>query len=206
MKNIFKTSFRNFVRNPVTNSINLLGLGISLALVIILSVYCYSELTTDRFHKNGDNVYLYWSTASVYTPAILKDYIDKDIPGVESTVRIGGTDAIPVFQVEDKEPITSDMIYADEDFFKLFTYDAISGNLQTALKDPMTLVITESLSKKLFGNKSALGKVIKLDNNKEFTVSAVIKEPKANSCLSFSAVASFATQKYGRTNSQEFTD
>ena len=208
MKTILKTSVRNFIHRPVTNTINLLGLGISLALVIILSVYCYSELTTDRFHENGDNVYLYWSTDQLgaYTPAILKDYIDKDIPEVESTVKIGGTDAIPVFQVEDREPIASDMIYADEDFFKLFTYDAISGNLQTALKDPFALVITESLSKKLFGNKSALGKMVKLDNNKEFTVSAVIKKPKANSCFSFSAVASFATQKYGRANSQEFTD
>ncbi|MDP2335570.1 MAG: hypothetical protein Q8N05_03780 [Bacteroidota bacterium] len=51
MQNIFKTTYRNFVRKPATNLINLLGLAVSLALVILLSVYCYSELTTDRFHE-----------------------------------------------------------------------------------------------------------------------------------------------------------
>ena len=59
MQNIFKSTYRNFVRKPVTNLINLVGLAISLALVIILSVYSYSELTTDNYHKNGDRVYLF---------------------------------------------------------------------------------------------------------------------------------------------------
>jgi putative ABC transport system permease protein len=51
MKYVLKTIMRNFIRKPVNNLINLIGLAISLTLVIILSIYCYSELTTDRFHK-----------------------------------------------------------------------------------------------------------------------------------------------------------
>ena len=206
MNYLIKTIIRNFTRRPVTNLINLMGLAISLTLVIILSVYCYSELTTDNFQKNGERVYLYGLEDHVYTPGILKEHIDAKVPGVESTVRISGTWEAPVFQSENKEPITSDLIFADEDFFKLFTYNFIEGNTETALKEPMSVVITKSLSHKLFGSEAVLGKTIKLNNDKSLTVSAVIEEPDANSCLTFSAVTTIATRKIVQENGGEYTE
>ncbi len=206
MKYLFKTIIRNFRRKPATNLINLLGLSVSLTLVIILSVYCYSELTTDYFHKNRDLIYLYGLDDHVYTPGILKEHIDAKVPGVESTVRISGTWEAPVLQAENKEPVTSDLIFADEDFFKLFTYKFIEGNPETSLKEPMSAVITKSLSQKLFGSESALGRTIKLNNDKNLTVSAVIIEPDANSCISFSAVTNMATRKIVQKNDGEYTE
>jgi putative ABC transport system permease protein len=206
MKYLFKTIIRNFTRKPVTNLINLFGLAISFTLVIILSVYSYSELTTDNFHKNGERVYIYGLEDHIYTPWILKEHIDAKAPGVESTVRVGGTWEAPVFRVENKEPIKSDLIFADEDFFKFFTYNFIEGNVESALKEPMSVVITKSLSHKLFGNQDALGKTIKLNNDKNLTVSAIIEEPEANSCLTFSAVTSMATRKIVQENEGEYTE
>ena len=206
MQNIFKTTYRNFVRKPVTNLINLMGLAVSLALVIILSVYCYSEFTTDTHQKNGERVYLYGLEDHVYTPGILKEHIDMKVPGVESTVRISGTWDTPVFQVENKDPIASDLIFADEGFFRLFTYKFIQGNAETALKEPMTIVVTKELSDKLFGNEAALGKIIKLNNNQSLTVSAVIEVPEAKSCLNFSALSNIATRKIVMENAGEFTE
>jgi putative ABC transport system permease protein len=206
MKYLVKTIIRNFTRRPATNLINLLGLSISLALVIILSVYCYSELTTDSFHRNRERVFLYGLDDHVYTPGILKEFIDSKVPGVESTVRISGTWETPVFQAENKEPITSDLIFADVDFFRLFTYRFIEGNPETALKDPMSVAITKSLSHKLFGSESALGKPIKLNNDKSLIVNAVIEEPEANSCLSFSAVTNMDTRKIVQENEGEYTE
>ena len=207
MKYLFKTIIRNFTRRPVTNLINLLGLTISLTLVIILSVYCYSELTTDKYHKNGERVYLYLpSDDRIYTPGILKENIDLKIPGVESTIRICGTWEAPVFQAENREPLTSNLLFADEEFFRFFSYNVLEGDLASALKDPLTVVITKTLSDKLFGREQVLGKTIKLNNSKELTVSAVIEEPKANSCLSFSAVTSMATQKIVQGEAGEFID
>ena len=201
MKYLFKTIIRNFRRKPVTNLINLLGLAVSLTLVIILSVYCYSELTTDHFQKNADRVYIYGLTEDrIYTPGILKEHIDTNIPGVESTVRIGGSWEAPVFQTDGKEPI-----FTDEEFFKVFTYKAIEGNLEYSLKDPMSVVITKSLSDKLFGGETALGKPVKLNNTQVLTVSAVIEEPKDNSCISFSAITSMATRKIIQPEEGEFT-
>lgn len=210
MQNIFKSTYRNFIRKPATNLINLGGLAVSLALVIILSVYSYSELTTDNYHKNGERLYVYSDLVSEFkqlnTPAILKDQMDVNIPEVESSVRVAGVWEEPVFQVDNREPITSDIITADPDFFKLFTYDAVEGNLETALKDPMTVVLAEPLAKKLFGNESALGKTLKINNKQTLTVSAVFQEPKANSCLSFNSIASNATRKIIYPNGGEFIE
>jgi len=208
MQNIFKSTYRNFVRKPATNLINLLGLVVSLALVIILSMYSYSELTTDNYHKNGDRVYSYsdLTEGRMNIPAILKDQIDLNIPEIESTVRIAGTWEAPVFQVDNHDPITSDIVTADPDFFKLFTYEAVEGNLGTALKEPMTIVLTEPLALKLFGKEPVLGKTLKINNQKTLTVSAVIKVPKTNSCLSFSSITSNDTRKIVFSNGDEFVN
>jgi putative ABC transport system permease protein len=206
MKYIFKTIIRNFSRKPVTNLINLLGLAASLTLVIILAVYCYRELTTDNFQINGSRVYIYGLTEDqIYTPGILKEHIDAKIPGVESSVRIGGSWEAPVFQVDDNEPLTSDLIFADDNFFTLFTYQAVEGNLQNALKEPMAVVITKSLADKLFGEEKAFGKQIKLNNSHQLTVTAVIEEPKANTCLSFNAITCMGTRKIVQNEDGELT-
>ncbi len=207
MKTVIKSLYRNFVRKPITNLINLVGLAVSLALVIILSVYSYSELNTDNYHKNGDRVFIFANLkGQVFMPAILKDQIDLNIPEVETAIRLAGTWEAPVFQVEDHDPITSDLIFADDGFFNLFTYKAAEGNPETALKEPMTVVVTKPLAEKLFGKSPALGKIVKLNNDKELTVSAVINEPEANTCLSFSAITSVATRKIVQSSGQEFTD
>ena len=76
MKYLFKTIIRNFTRKPVTNLINLLGLSISLTLVIILSVYCYSELNTDNFHKNeGESTYMDYQKAVFIHQEFLKSIL-----------------------------------------------------------------------------------------------------------------------------------
>lgn len=210
MNTIFRSIYRNFIRKPATNLINLGGLAISLALVIVLSVYAYSELTTDNFHKNNDHLYVYSDLASehksLHTPAVLKDQIDLNIPEVESAVRVAGTWEEPVFQVDDHDPITSDIITADPAFFKLFSYEAVEGNLSSALNDPMTIVLAEQLAKKLFGNEPAMGKTLKINNKQTLTVSAVFQEPKANSSLSFSSITSNTTRKIIYPNEGEFTE
>jgi putative ABC transport system permease protein len=207
MRNLFKTIFRDFIRKPVINLINLFGLAVSLALVVMLSVFSYSELTTDHFHTNGDRVYLYGQiNGGINTPGILKELIELNIPDVESTVRIAGTWQSPIFQVENHEPLVSDLIFADDEFFKLFTYKVIEGDLNSALKNPMSVIITKSLAEKLFGRDQPLGKTMKLNNSYDLTITAVIEEPIANSCLTFSAICSNKTRKIVQPNGGEFKE
>ena len=206
MKYVLKSTFRNFTRKPATNLINLVGLAVSLALVIILSVYSYSELTTDNYHKNGNRVYLCADlNGQINMPAILKDRVDLNIPEVESTVRLASWNT-SIFQAGEHDPITSDIVFADQDFFKLFTYQAAEGNLENVLKEPMTVVLTKPLAEKLFGKEQARGKTVKLNNEKELIVSAVINEPEANTSLSFSAITSIDTRKIIYPQREEFAN
>jgi putative ABC transport system permease protein len=137
-------------------------------------------------------------------PAILKDQIDLNIPEVESSVRLASTWEQPVFQVEGREPVTSDMVTVDDGFFKLFTYEVVEGNLETALKEPMSIVLMQPLAEKLFGKESAVGKTLKINNDKSLFVSAVIREPQSNSCLSFNSVTSIETRKIVNPNDREY--
>jgi len=207
MHNILKSTYRNFIRKPATNLINLLGLTVSLALVIILSVYSYSELTTDNYHINGDRVYLFSKeNNAIYSPALLKDQIDLSVPDVEASVRMAAMWQAPVFQAGNHEPLTSDMVFADRDFFNLFTYHAVEGNIENALNEPMTIVLSKNLAGLLFGPEPALGKTLKVNNNHYLTVSAVLEEPEANTVLSFSSLANNETRKIVNPNGDEFKE
>ena len=98
------------------------------------------------------------------------------------------------------------MVFADADFFKLFTYHAIEGNLETALKEPLTIVLAKHFAELLFGKEAALGKTLKLNNDQFLTVSAVIDEPKSNTILSFSSLANMETRKIVYPNGDEFKE
>jgi len=207
MENILKPIIRNFIRKPVINLINLFGLATSLVFVIILSVYCYSELTTDSYHANGERIYLIGKPgAGMNTPAVLKPHLDMEVPGVEAAIRVAGTWEAPVFQTKEGEPITSNLIFSDPEFFNFFSYKTIEGNCATALNNPMSVVITKTLANKLFGSNSAVGKIIKYNNGKLLTVSAVIEKPTGNSFLDFSAITSIETRKILQPSEGEFKE
>jgi putative ABC transport system permease protein len=208
MRVFLKTIIRNFIRRPVTNLINLLGLSISLTIVIILSIYSYSELTTDNFHENVDEVFLLRKNASahsLYTPGILAETIKGKIPGVKTIVRMTAAWDDAVFQSGEKEPIISDLLFSDKEFFDLFSYRSSEGNLNIALNEPMTVVISESLAGKLFGTEQAVGRTIKYNNDKILTITAVFREQEKNTCFRFNSITSIESQKILQPNPGQFT-
>jgi putative ABC transport system permease protein len=209
MKVVIKTIIRNFIHRPVINLINLFGLSVSLTLVIILSVYSYSELTTDNFHENGKEVFLLNKNpdrGGIYTPFVLTETINGKIPGVKSIVRLTSAWDAVVFQAQDKDPLVSDLAFTDKEFFALFSYTPSEGNLKTALNEPFSLVVSESLSAKLFGNESAIGRTVKYNNDRIFTITAVFKEQEKNTCFHFNAATSIESMKILQPNPGQFTE
>lgn len=211
MKRIILSTFRNYKRKPVTSFINLFGLSLSLSLVIILSVYCYSELSTDSHQQHAKQIYLVCNEKEITTygsisPGILKRELDFQVPSIKSSVRITHAWKTPVFKVENNEPINSELIFADSTFFKIFTYLPVSGSIENALKEPMSLVLTKSEAKKLFGKEQVVGKTVVLNNSHLLTVTAVIEEPKENSCLSIKAIVSLSSMLTMQGNEDDFTN
>ena len=207
MNNSIKLILRNLFRKPVTAIINIAGLSVSFALVLILMAYSYSEFTTDQFHKNHKNIYLIDKGEGwVYTPALLKSVIDNQLPQVEKSVRIRDAWRTPVFQANEDDPVKSDLLFADTGFFELFDYRALEGNLKSALNGPMSVVISKSLATRLFGNEKALGKTIKLYNKHFLTVSGVFDKQIPNTIFKFNAVCSLEAMQVIQPNKGDFTN
>ncbi|MFV0265855.1 MAG: ABC transporter permease, partial [Draconibacterium sp.] len=207
MMKIIKLTFRNLLRKPIITGINLLGLSVSLSLVVILSAYSYSEFSTDKFHTNHQNIYLVQPGEGwLFTPAVLKPAIDASIAGIKKSIRMRGKWNPPVYQVENKEPVESDLVFSDRDFFNLFDYTASEGNIKTALENPMSIVISKQLATRLFGSQPAIGEAVKLDNKHLLTVTAVLNEQPSNTIFSFSSIASIETMKRVQSdNAEDFT-
>ena len=205
-----KSIFRSIAKKPLIYSINFIGLMVSMAVVIILAVYCYGEITANRFNKNINNTYIVCSKGfnnelQTYTPAILKEQIEAQIPEVEKVVRMRSPWRKTALQIGENQPVESNIIFADSAFADVFSYQCIAGDLRRTLKTPMSIVLTSKEASKLFGQLSPIGQTIKVDNKQLLTVGAVIDEPKAKSSLSFDAIVPMMSISRLSPNGDELT-
>ena len=162
-----------------------------MAAAILIFLWIGSQLNYDQFHKNKDRIYEVWNNVSLNgvvnnwatTPKILATALEKDIPEVERAVRVDFP-SIYLLNTTDKKLKVSGYT-VDTGFLKMFTYPLVQGNIDMALNSPSKIIITEDLSKKLFGSEDAMGKTIRLENKDYFTVSGILKNPPANSRFKF---------------------
>ncbi len=199
-----KSAWRNLVRRRTYSFINIAGLALGLASTWLIALYIIDELSYDRFneksarifrvaqHSQWDNNEIHLAiTSGPFAPAIKAAF-----PEIEDAVRIdreGGGE----ITFGDKKIKQGDAIFADKSLLKIFSYSFISGN-QTALDNPESVVITESLAKKLFGApEKAFKQVIYFNKQFPATITAVIRDIPGNSHLRFSAVRPASDEQFG---------
>ncbi|MDN5200991.1 ABC transporter permease [Fulvivirgaceae bacterium BMA10] len=201
-KNYLKTSLRSLKKNTLFSSINIVGLAIGMS-VGILMILLLSELHSfDDFHAQKDNIYRVTSTRTLYgregnystASYYIGSQIDAQIPGVDK-VLIMGRDMSADLRTEEKAiPITG--FYAPTSFFDFFSFKLKKGNPQTALADPNNIVLTESASKKLFGDADPMGELVSADGHQDFQngiITGVIEDPPVNSHMQFEALVALKT-------------
>ena len=193
MRHTLKLIYRNFTKNLAVNLINVGGLTISMTVVLILAAYCYSELSTDLHHDNVDQTYLITNShelndMDIATPGVLADHLISNIPEAKKVVRLAGTWSPPVVKHEDGESFETILMFADDGFFDLFSYKPAAGNLEIALKEPMSAVLVSSEAIRLFGTTDVIGKSLTINNQYLVQVTAVVEENPNNSILSFKIV------------------
>lgn len=182
IQNFFKIAWRNLLRNKGFSFINILGLAIGMAAAVLISLWIKSELDYDQFHENRDRIYEAWNKATFSgklqcwntTPKALARATEKDIPQVERAVRVNWPNSY-LFSVGEKRLTVSGNI-VDTGFLQMFSFPLVKGNPETALKNGSSILLTEKLAKKIFGNEDAMGKIIKIDNKDNFTVTGIIKD------------------------------
>ncbi|PPL02993.1 ABC transporter permease [Parapedobacter indicus] len=191
LQNNFKIAWRNLKRDKGFSIINIIGLTIGLMAATAIALWIQSELTYDRFYSKTDRLYEVFTSdefqggkhAWGQTPAILGPTLAAEYPEVEAVVRIANMGNRYVFRVGDNK-FTPRGIAPDSSFFSLFDFNFIAGNPTTPLNGPNSVVLTESLAKRLFGKTSVIGQSIALDTVATLVVSAVIEDIPANSRFS----------------------
>lgn len=197
-KNYIKTAWRNVVRNKMYTAINVLSIAIALAAFWLIALYVGDEYSYDRNIPDADRIYrvaqhAVWESSSMDVPLTAPPFapaMKNAFPEVEVATRIdmeGGG----IMQYDNKTIRQNDIIFSDDQFFKVFGYDFIYGNAATALSKPQSIVITDSFATKLFGDASkALDKAIYFGKENPNTITGVIKDIPENTHLKFSAVRS----------------
>ncbi|HYF33522.1 MAG TPA: ABC transporter permease [Chitinophagaceae bacterium] len=204
--NFLKTAWRNLIKNKAFSVINILGLAIGLSCFLLISMYVLDELSFDKFHAKSNRIYrinsdIRFGGSDMRLPVssdIIGATLKKDYPEVEEFTRIyasGGPKLIKKGNEFINDPAVA---HADSTIFKVFTLPAIAGDVNTALNEPNTVVITETAAKKYFNTKDAVGKTIETNDNTStvYKVTAVIKDIPENSHFNFDLLFSMDNVDY----------
>ncbi|WP_296705155.1 ABC transporter permease [Algoriphagus sp.] len=196
-KNYLKIAWRNITRSKGYAFINIAGLGIGMAASILILIWVQFELSVDRFHENSDRIYAIWRTTEIegepiswdYTPAPYAPTLKENFPEVEETARM--TEWDPMIMAVGENKFSEQPTFTDPGFFEIFSFEIVEGDPVEALTAPDNIVLTESLAKKLFGETSALGKSVRVEDQLDFEVKAVIKDLPENTSFNFTAFLPF---------------
>lgn len=191
LKNNFRIAFRNLLRNKAFSIINISGLAIGMASALLIFLWIQNEMSHDRFHKKIDRLYQVWSNDKIngsirsltYTPEIMAPSLKADYPEIEEVSRVRWTRNL--LAVNDDKKLLSTGAVVDPGFLAMFSFPLLRGNEKNLFKDPHAIVITQKLAKKLFGDADPAGKIVRMGNSENFTVSGILKDLPNNTQFDF---------------------
>lgn len=192
-------AFRSLKKNISYVIINLAGLTIGITCCLLILSFVKYELSFDNFHAKKDQIYRVnydvlmggTRTISPSVPVFVGPELKKMFPEVEDATRFTKEWRARTIRHGDVFFDEKNFGYADPNFFKVFDFKDVEGDLRTALSKPNTLVITKAIAAKYFGKEDPVGKSLLFNNKKEFTTAAVIDGVPFNSTFTFDFLTSF---------------
>jgi putative ABC transport system permease protein len=200
-RNYITVALRNVVRHKAHSLIAIAGLAVGMACFLLVTFFILFERSYDDFHKNGKDIYLVvrenrgegYAEEKAITGAPLAPLLEENIAAVEAAVRL------TCFQgdlVGRGEQFFAErrFFFADKDFFRVFTFPLKEGNADTALAEPLSVVLTEETARKYFGDEDPIGKVLTYSLSGprfDFRVTGIVKPIPKNSHLQFDFLASY---------------
>lgn len=205
--NYLLISLRYLKKHLSYSLINVAGLALGLATCLLLVSWMRHELSYDTFHEKADRIYRasleysfggHVARPSVSPNALLPALLT--LPETESGVRVYNPSRQAPFIVRFRDDIfeESRFYFADSTFFDVFTFHLSEGNTHTALNKPNSVVVTQRMAQKYFGDGDAIGKVLLVNDEHEYFVTGIAENPPANSILQFDFIASFHSLQAGR--------
>ena len=214
--NYLTTSLRLLWRERNYAAINIFGLAVGFALCLLVIQLAAYQLSVGDFHEKKDRVFRVLRpsshptvTTSGYTssmPIPLGPTLKEQLPEVEEAVRFSWN-SLRLLRVGDKEGIYEKVGGVEAGVFDMFSLPLLRGDPQTALSRPHTLVLTEPLARRLFGESDPIGQVVRVNERFDCEVTGIVDQPPANSLLQFSALLSLATEPMAASgwNASAFT-
>lgn len=198
--NYMKVALRNFKRYKGYSFINISGLTVGFTCMLIIGMLIHFELSFDDFHENRDRIYRVYTDvnrpsglfrmAPVAFP--MGPAIESEVPEIEKVVRISETQYL--FAHNDKNFYES-VEFVNNDFFDVFSFNLVSGDKNTALSEPFSVVLSQDVSTKYFGDEDPLGKTFLVNNEYSFKVTGIIENRPENSTLRYNILVSISTLK-----------
>lgn len=199
LKHYFRVALRHLRRQQIITVINILGLAIGMACCMLIVLFVRNEYGFDNFHPNGKNIY---RVTNSFTKAgetsygsntqwPVGPYLKNEISDIKESVRVmnAGTAMYTYQGKQFVDPIS----YADAGYYTLFNFPLIKGNPKTALEEPYTMVITEKIAKKYFGNDDPIGKILKIENSYDCRITGVAKDLPLNTDIGKEVLLSYNT-------------
>jgi putative ABC transport system permease protein len=197
-----KTALGNFRNNKLLSALNIAGLGTGLAVAIIIFNYSLHEFQADKYHENLKDIFLVQNKNRSHVGYGLAPLIEDQVPGIKHICMVwSGMMSEFVLTDGKKISIETEVIFTDDNFPRIFSLDVVYGSLANALSEPQAIIISESESKRLFGDEDPTGKVLSLKGSKWYLgeskveVKAVIRDLPDNSNLQFKTAVSFITAR-----------
>jgi putative ABC transport system permease protein len=201
LKNHLKIALRNLKHSPGYAAINIFGLAVAMAVCILIGLYVQDELSYDDFHENAARIFLVaeWAErngekAMFGTGSNVGENLEDHFHAVENVVRTTFHEESTVEVGE--QHFKTEALYAEADFFDMFTFPLLQGNPKTALNEPQSVVLTEEAAAKYFGNENPMGQTLSIQargDAKLFTVTGVVESVPSNSYFSFDFLLSAST-------------
>jgi ABC-type antimicrobial peptide transport system permease subunit len=189
IRNYLLTALRNLWRSKAFSILNLTGLAVGMASATLILLVIHNEMTFDDFQHNKANLYKVWNrdivNGSLFcwdgTPHPLGPDLLQEYPAIANMCRID--DHWTVTDAGDRK-MSSHMNAVDTSFLSMFTFPMIAGNPATALQSPDAMVVTQSMAKKLFGDKDPMNQSVQIEHHR-YKVTGVLKDLPTNSSLTF---------------------
>jgi putative ABC transport system permease protein len=198
LRNYLLIAFRNILRNKLFSTVNILGLAFGISSALLIFLWVNDELSVDKFHTNIDKLYRVMENQQytdgrlftfTSTPGPMAPFIKEKYPEIELAARVTWSNRL-LFQHGDKS-FYEEGHYTDQDFIEMFSFPLVAGDVKTALKDVNSVVISEKMAKKYFGNEDPLGKIFTVNAKTAFTVTGVMKELPKNASFKFDYLLPF---------------
>ncbi len=204
-KNFLKISWRSIRKNKLYSVVNIAGLATGLSACILIGLYCWNELSYDKFNSNAGRIVRvtmeYSDAGTVNKTAVTGTKVGpqfrRTFPQVEAFTRIIRYPR--VIANSTKVFDEKNVLYADADFFHLFSFKLLQGNPAAVLAEPYKIVLSQSAAKKYFGNDNPVGKSLRINDLQDYEVTGIVADAPLNSQVKYDMIASFSSLPVAKT-------